>query len=204
MSKFIIGLTGGIGSGKTTVSDMFANLDIDIIDADIAARIVVMPGSKALSAIESYFGTDFITETGELNRAKLRSQIFSNLDDKTWLNNLLHPLIREEILAQISKSTSSYCVLVAPLLIENGLQKLVNRVLVINIDEANQVARTAARDLSSVAEIKRIIASQMSSEQRLSFADDIINNQDLGLDNIQQQVTKLDQKYRTLLLNNER
>ena len=204
MSKFIIGLTGGIGSGKTTVSDMFANLDIDIIDADIAARIVVMPGSKALSAIESYFGTDFITETGELNRTKLRSQIFSNLDDKAWLNNLLHPLIREEILTQISKSTSSYCVLVAPLLIENGLQKLVNRVLVINIDEAHQVARTAARDPSSVAEIKRIIASQMSSEQRLSFADDIINNQDLGLDNIQQQVTKLDQKYRTLLLNNER
>jgi dephospho-CoA kinase len=200
MSKFIVGLTGGIGSGKTTVSDMFAKLNIDIIDADIAARTVVMPGSKALIAIEANFGPDFITPTGELGRTKLRSRIFSNSDDKTWLNNLLHPLIRTEILSQISQAKSNYCVLVAPLLIENNLQKLVNRVLVINIDEANQIARTAERDPSSVAEIKRIIASQMPSKQRLSFADDVINNQDISLDDIQQQVIALDQKYRTLAL----
>ncbi|MGK2231043.1 dephospho-CoA kinase [Colwellia polaris] len=200
MSKFIVGLTGGIGSGKTTVSDMFAKLNIDIIDADIAARTVVMPGSKALIAIEANFGPDFITPTGELDRTKLRSRIFSNSDDKTWLNNLLHPLIRTEILSQISQAKSNYCVLVAPLLIENNLQKLVNRVLVINIDEANQIARTAERDPSSVAEIKRIIASQMPSKQRLSFADDVINNQDISLDDIQQQVIALDQKYRTLAL----
>ncbi|MEH6594251.1 MAG: dephospho-CoA kinase [Colwellia polaris] len=200
MSKFIVGLTGGIGSGKTTVSDMFAKLNIDIIDADIAARTVVMPGSKALIAIEANFGPDFITPTGELDRTKLRSRIFSNSDDKTWLNNLLHPLIRTEILSQISQAKSNYCVLVAPLLIENNLQKLVNRVLVINIDEANQIARTAERDPSSVAEIKRIIASQMPSKQRLSFADDVINNQDISLEEIQQQVTALDQKYRTLAL----
>ena len=200
MAKFIVGLTGGIGSGKTTVSDMFAKLNIDIIDADIAARTVVMPGSKALIAIEANFGPDFITPTGELDRTKLRSRIFSNSDDKTWLNNLLHPLIRTEILSQISQAKSNYCVLVAPLLIENNLQKLVNRVLVINIDEANQIARTAERDPSSVAEIKRIIASQMPSKQRLSFADDVINNQDISLDDIQQQVIALDQKYRTLAL----
>jgi dephospho-CoA kinase len=200
MAKFIVGLTGGIGSGKTTVSDMFAKLNIDIIDADIAARTVVMPGSKALIAIEANFGPDFITPTGELDRTKLRSRIFSNSDDKTWLNNLLHPLIRTEILSQISQAKSNYCVLVAPLLIENNLQKLVNRVLVINIDEANQIARTAERDPSSVAEIKRIIASQMPSKQRLSFADDVINNQDISLEEIQQQVTALDQKYRTLAL----
>ena len=200
MSTFIVGLTGGIGSGKTTVSDMFAKLNIDIIDADIAARTVVMPGSKALIAIEANFGPDFITPTGELDRTKLRSRIFSNSDDKTWLNNLLHPLIRTEILSQISEAKSNYCVLVAPLLIENNLQKLVNRVLVINIDEANQIARTAERDPSSVAEIKRIIASQMPSKQRLSFADDVINNQDISLEEIQQQVIALDQKYRTLAL----
>ena len=200
MAKFIVGLTGGIGSGKTTVSDMFAKLNIDIIDADIAARTVVMPGSKALIAIEANFGPDFITPTGELDRTKLRSRIFSNSDDKTWLNNLLHPLIRTEILSQISQAKSNYCVLVAPLLIENNLQKLVNRVLVINIDEANQIARTAERDPSSVAEIKRIIASQMPSKQRLSFADDVINNQDISLEEIQQQVIALDQKYRTLAL----
>ena len=200
MSTFIVGLTGGIGSGKTTVSDMFAKLNIDIIDADIAARTVVMPGSKALIAIEANFGPDFITPTGELDRTKLRSRIFSNSDDKTWLNNLLHPLIRTEILSQISQAKSNYCVLVAPLLIENNLQKLVNRVLVINIDEANQIARTAERDPSSVAEIKRIIASQMPSKQRLSFADDVINNQDISLEKIQQQVIALDQKYRILAL----
>jgi len=200
MAKFIVGLTGGIGSGKTTVSDMFAKLNIDIIDADIAARTVVMPGSKALIAIEANFGPDFITPTGELDRTKLRSRIFSNSDDKTWLNSLLHPLIRTEILSQISQAQSNYCLLVAPLLIENNLQKLVNRVLVIHIDEANQIARTAERDPSSVAEIKRIIASQMPSKQRLSFADDVINNQDISLDEIQQQVIALDQKYRALAL----
>ena len=200
MAKFIVGLTGGIGSGKTTVSDMFANLDIDIIDADIAARTVVMPGSKALIAIKANFGPDFITPTGDLDRTKLRSRIFCNNDDKTWLNNLLHPLIRTEILSQISQAKSNYCVLVAPLLIENNLQKLVNRVLVIDIDEANQIARTAERDPSSVAEIKRIIASQIPSKQRLSFADDVINNQDISLEEIQQQVIALDQKYRTLAL----
>ena len=200
MSKFIVGLTGGIGSGKTTVSDIFATLNVDIIDADIAARTIVMPGSKALIEIETHFGQDFITRTGELDRAKLRSKIFSNVDEKIWLNNLLHPLIRTEILSQIAQATSCYCILVAPLLIENGLEKLVNRVLVINIDEASQVARTAERDPSSVAEIKRIIASQMPSQQRLSFADDIIDNQDISREEIQQQVLVLDQKYRALSL----
>ena len=204
MSKFIVGLTGGIGSGKTTVSDMFAKLNVDIIDADIAARTVVMPGSEALIAIKSHFGQDFITSTGELDRTKLRSKIFSNVDDKTWLNNLLHPLIRTEILFQISQASSSYCILVAPLLIENDLQKIVNQVLVINIDEASQVKRTAKRDPSSVAEIKRIIASQMPSKQRVSFADDIINNQDISLEEIQQQVIELDQKYRALSLQHSR
>ena len=204
MSRFIIGLTGGIGSGKTTVSDMFAELNIDIIDADIAARIVVAPRSKALNAIKSHFGADYIDNNGQLDRAKLRSRIFSHSDDKTWLNSLLHPLIRDEILNQIAQANSAYCVLVAPLLLENNLHKLVNRVLVINIDEESQIARTAARDPSSVAEIKRIIASQMPSKQRLSFADDIINNQDTSLDNIRQQVIALDQQYRTLALNIDR
>ena len=201
MSTFIVGLTGGIGSGKTTVSDFFAELNIDIIDADIAARMVVEPGSKALVAIKAHFGADFIDNNGQLNRAKLRSRIFSEPEDKAWLNSLLHPLIRQEILAQIAQANSSYCLLVAPLLLENNLHKLVNRVLVVNVDEANQVARTAARDPSSVAEIKRIIASQMPSEQRLSFADDVINNQDTSLEDIRKQVIDLDQKYQSLALN---
>ncbi|MBA6329175.1 dephospho-CoA kinase [Colwellia sp. MB02u-6] len=198
MSEFIIGLTGGIGSGKTTVSDIFAELNIDIIDADIAARIVVQPGSKALLAIKAHFGADYIDDKGELNRTKLRSRIFSQPQDKAWLNNLLHPLIRAEIVNQIAQAKSSYCLLVAPLLLENNLHKMVNRVLVVNVDEASQVERTLARDPSSAAEIKQIIASQMPSEQRLSFADDIINNQHKSLEDIREQVIILAQKYQLL------
>lgn len=198
MSEFIIGLTGGIGSGKTTVSDIFAELNIDIIDADIAARIVVKPGSKALLAIKAHFGADYINDNDELNRAKLRSRIFSQPQDKAWLNNLLHPLIRAEIVSQIAQAKSSYCLLVAPLLLENNLDTMVNRVLVVNVDKTSQVERTLARDPSSAAEIKRIIASQMPNEQRLSFADDIINNQHKSLEDIRQQVMILDQKYQLL------
>ena len=198
MSEFIIGLTGGIGSGKTTVSDIFAELNIDIIDADIAARIVVEPGSKALLAIKAHFGADYINDNDELNRAKLRSRIFSQPQDKAWLNNLLHPLIRAEIVSQIAQAKSSYCLLVAPLLLENNLDTMVNRVLLVNVDKTSQVERTLARDPSSAAEIKRIIASQMPNEQRLSFADDIINNQHKSLEDIRQQVMILDQKYQLL------
>jgi len=198
MTTLIIGLTGGIGSGKTTVSNIFSELGIDVIDADIAARLVVKPGSKALIAIKAHFGAEIIDLHGELDRAKLRSRIFSDPLDRTWLNNLLHPLIRQEILDQIAQAKSSYCLLVAPLLLENNLHQLVNRVLVVNIDQASQIARTLARDPSSEAEVKRIIASQMSSAQRLSFADDIINNQEVSLADIRQQVIDLDKKYRSL------
>lgn len=195
MSKYVIGLTGGIGSGKTTVSNIFAKLGIDIIDADVVAREVVEPGSAALAAIETHFGADYITQQGQLDRAKLRTRIFSNPVDKQWLNNLLHPLIRQEMVSQIAKARSEYCILVAPLLLENGLHKLVNRVLVIDIDQPTQIARTIARDPSSSEEVQRIIASQMSRQERSSFADDIIDNNNASLDAIHQQVMQLNQQY---------
>lgn len=198
MSQFIVGLTGGIGSGKTTVTNIFAELGIDIIDADIAARIVVEPGSEALVAIAQYFGTEYIDSTGQLDRAKLRSRIFSTPEDKSWLNSLLHPLIRQEILAQIARSTSCYCILVAPLLLENNLQTLVNSVLVVDIEEQSQIERTVARDPSSPEEVARIIASQLPRTERLSFADDIINNENVTLEQVRQQVTDLDTRYKTL------
>lgn len=198
MSKFIVGLTGGIGSGKTTVTDIFQKLGIDIIDADIAARIVVAPESKALAAISNHFGTEYIDKQGQLNRAKLRSRIFSVDEDKTWLNNLLHPLIRQEILTQISQAKSHYCILVAPLLLENKLNALVNRVLVVDVDEATQVTRTIARDPSSAEEVKRIIASQMPRKQRLSLADDVINNHNTSLEELNLQVSHLNKKYQEL------
>ena len=195
MSDFIIGLTGGIGSGKTTVSNMFAELGVDIIDADVVAREVVEPNSIALTAIENHFGAEYINAQKQLDRAKLRTRIFSNPEDKEWLNNLLHPLIRQSMVAQLSNAQSDYCILVAPLLLENGLHKLVGRVLVVDIDEESQITRTVARDPSSQEEIKRIIASQMSRNDRINSADDIINNQNKDLEKIRQQVQRLNQQY---------
>ncbi|MFT6207814.1 MAG: dephospho-CoA kinase [Colwellia sp.] len=196
--KTVIGLTGGIGSGKTTIANFFSNLGVDIIDADIAARTVVKPGNIALAKISQYFGLEFIQPDGTLNRPLLRSQIFSNEQDKRWLNNLLHPLIRQTMLEEIQQSQSPYCLLVAPLLIENNLQGLVARILVIDIKESEQVKRAASRDPSSVDEIKRIMASQISREKRLAYADDIINNSQNDLSIIKSDVIKLDQKYRNL------
>jgi dephospho-CoA kinase len=198
MSTFIVGLTGGIGSGKTTVSDMFVELNIDIVDADIVAREVVGPGSSALTAIREYFGSEYITAQQQLDRHKLRSRIFSNTEDKLWLNNLLHPLIRQEMLAQLAAAQSNYCILVAPLLLENGLNKLVNKVLVVDVKESCQLERTVARDSSSSTEVKRIIASQMNRKERLSFADDIIDNQESNKEAVRQQVYNLHQKYLNL------
>ncbi len=198
-SKVVIGLTGGIGSGKTTVANFFADLGIDIIDADIAARKVVEPNSKALTQISRHFGQQFIQADGTLNRSLLRSQIFSNEQDKKWLNNLLHPLIRQSMLDDIQKSQSSYCLLVAPLLIENNLQGLVKRTLVIDITEEEQVRRSVLRDPSSSDEIKRIIASQIARSDRLKHADDVIDNSHSNLAKIKNNVIKLDQMYKNLV-----
>lgn len=196
--KIVIGLTGGIGSGKTTIANFFADLGIDIIDADIASRKVVEPKSNALVQISQHFGTQFIQADGTLNRPLLRSRIFSNDNDKLWLNNLLHPLIRQTMLNEIQQSQSSYCLLVAPLLIENNLQSLVHRILVIDISEDEQIKRAVLRDPSSKEEIMRIIASQIPRQERLNYADDIIDNSKSDLGIIKDNVIKLDQKYQKL------
>ena len=176
MSQFIIGLTGGIGSGKTTIANMFAALGIDIIDADIIAREVVQPDSPALNKIKQHFGDKLLFADGTLNRVLLRENIFSCENKKLWLNNLLHPLIRKAITSQLKKASSPYCLLVAPLLIENKLDALVNKVLVIDVSELAQLTRTLERDKSNEQIIKSIMASQLSRLERLSAADDVINN----------------------------
>jgi len=198
MSELIIGLTGGIGSGKTTLTDYFSQLDIEIIDADIIAREVVEVGSPALNEIAEHFGKDYLETDGELNRALLRSRIFSNDTDKLWLNNLLHPLIRASIVSQTKAATSPYCILVAPLLIENNLHALVNRILVVDVKETTQLKRAMLRDNSSEKEIKAIIASQTSRTSRIQAADDIINNDDSSLSEIKAAVLVLHKKYLTL------
>lgn len=195
MSAFIIGLTGGIGSGKTTVSDLFAVKGIDIIDADIVAREVVKVGSSGLSSIVDRFGDSMLTEEGTLNRAKLRELIFADESKKEWLNQLLHPLIRQEILSQLAAATSKYCILVAPLLFENNLQKFVNRSLVIDISEQLQITRTVKRDKSAQSQIEAIIASQISRQDRLALADDIIDNSPNNQKQLLASVEALHQRY---------
>ena len=195
----IIGLTGGIGSGKTTVANFFIELGIDIVDADIVAREVVEPNSKGLSAIIEHFGSAILADDGTLNRAELRTRIFSNEADKQWLNQLLHPLIREQIFAQLGQTKSPYKLLIAPLLIENGLHEKVDRVLVVDIPKEQQLARTLKRDNSSTAIIENIINSQVTREQRLTHADDIVDNSGTDLTKVKQQVAKLHQKYLTLI-----
>lgn len=195
MSNFIVGLTGGIGSGKTTVANLFSEHGIATVDADIIARDVVAIGSPALSHISKHFGSDFIQEDGQLNRVLLRKQIFSNDADKLWLNNLLHPMIRIQLIKQIKATKSPYCLLVAPLLIENNLTSLVNRVLVIDVSEATQISRTTTRDSNSVEQVKAIIASQASRKVKQSHADDLLNNESNSLEEIQRMVLKLHQTY---------
>ena len=198
MSKLTIGLTGGISSGKTTVSNCFEALGIDIIDADVIAREVVAVNSPALKAIVQHFGARYLQTDGQLNRTLLRQRIFANDTDKQWLNKLLHPLIRDNIISQTQAANSPYCILVAPLLIENNLLSLVSRVLVVDVSEATQIARTIKRDNSALKEVKSILASQTSRSKRIATADDVINNDKVNLTEIEKTVLSLDKKYLTL------
>lgn len=196
MAKYIVGLTGGIGSGKTTVSDMFATLGVKIIDADVVARQVVAPQSEALAKIVQHFGQSILDEDGTLNRSALRTKIFSDDNEKQWLNTLLHPLIRENILTELAYASGEYCILSAPLLLENNLQMLVNTILVIDVAEETQLTRTCQRDNSDQQEVRAIINSQISRDKRLTFADELINNDSSNLHEILAQVIALDKQYK--------
>ncbi|GGF67059.1 dephospho-CoA kinase [Alteromonas lipolytica] len=191
---FLIGVTGGIGSGKTLVTDTFAELGIEIVDADIVARDVVAPGSPGLEAIKAHFGDSVITESGELNRAALRECVFTNEEQKQWLNACLHPLIRKAMAAAIEQIRSPYGVLAVPLLIENGMQKMVDRIAVVDCPESQQLARALRRDGSSETVIKGIMAAQVSREKRLAEADDIIDNSH-DIETTKAQIVQLHQTY---------
>ncbi len=193
---FIVGLTGGIGSGKSTVAQHFIELGITCIDADLTAREVVQPGEPALDAISQYFGETILLADGSLDRRKLREEIFANPSAREWLNELLHPLIRQRMLQQCQQANSPYCILMVPLLFENNLQSLVQRTLVIDVDEATQIRRTMLRDKTTEEQVKAIITTQCSRQQRLTLADDVIVNTD-DVTSVQRQsrVISLHQTY---------
>ncbi|MEC6815704.1 dephospho-CoA kinase [Photobacterium toruni] len=193
----VIGLTGGIGSGKTTVANLFGAYGIDLIDADIIAREVVAIGSVGLAAITEKFGNGILLTDGNLDRHQLRATIFSDPHLKNWLNQLLHPLIREKMLADIKRATSPYCLLIAPLMIENNLQSMTDRLLVVDVDQQTQIMRTQQRDNVSLEQIKNIVAAQASRQQRLDAADDIICN-DGDNQALLTQVAQLHQYYLAL------
>ena len=193
----IIGVTGGIGSGKTTVTNRFTEKGIHIVDSDIIAREVVAPNSPALEKIKSHFGTDITLPDNSLNRKKLRSIIFSDEKEKTWLESLLHPIIHSETQRQLHASQSAYTILVSPLLLESQAKSLVDRILVVDIPEQHQASRASERDNSSTAEIQKIIDSQMPRQKRLQFADDVVDNSG-SIEATHKQVDELHTKYLTL------
>ncbi|MEC7125582.1 MAG: dephospho-CoA kinase [Pseudomonadota bacterium] len=191
---FVVGLTGGIGSGKSTIAGMFAALEIDLIDADVAAREVVAPGTTALAEIVEHFGPDILMADGSLDRRGLRRIIFHQKQEKHWLETLLHPLIRRWLTQQISDRRSAYCLLISPLLLETGQAEMVDRILVVDVSVETQIARTLARDGGEESTVRAIIAAKFVRNQRLEHGDDIIDN-DLPLQTLRQRVETLHQQY---------
>ncbi|AWT11223.1 dephospho-CoA kinase [Stutzerimonas frequens] len=181
MKPWILGLTGGIGSGKSAVAEQFASLGVHTVDADQAARWVVEPGRTALLQIAQHFGDGVLLPTGELNRAALRERIFADPAERQWLERLLHPLIRSEMADHLARADSPYAIMVSPLLIESGQYRTVDRVLVVDVPEVLQIARTVARDQASEEQVRAILKVQAAREERLRHADDVlVNDRDLS------------------------
>jgi len=188
-----IGLTGGIASGKSTVAELFSGLGVPVIDTDIIAREVVLPGQPALAEIRDAFG-DTVFEDGVLNRAAMRQQIFSNNDVKRRLEAILHPRIQQETIEQANASGGDYQLIVVPLLTESPLRDYVDRILVVDCDVETQIARLLARDAETEDQARRILATQASRDERLAIADDVIHN-DTSIEAMSSQVSALHDTY---------
>lgn len=195
---FIVGLTGGIGSGKTAVSDYLQTLDVTVVDADVVAREVVEPGSPGLAQIVEHFGEGILQPDGSLDRAKLRQIVFADTAQKKVLEGITHPAIFERMWQQLQAASSPYAVLVSPLLIEGGAMKgLCQHVIVVDTPEAVQLARTMARDQNSAEQVQAIMAAQADRQTRLAAADTVLIN-DGSLAQLQQQVASLHQQLSML------
>lgn len=194
--RLIIGLTGGIGSGKSTVAALFAEHGAGIIDTDAIAHHLTQAGGAAIAAIRAAFGNGYLTEDGALDRAKMRGLIFSDAAARQRLEQILHPMIFEEAKAQLRQlQDKPYILAVVPLLPESrNFRQLVRRVLVVDCDEDTQVARVIGRSRLTEAEVRAIIVLQTSRADRLRLADDVIHN-DAGLDSLAEQVAALHERY---------
>ena len=191
---YVVGLTGGIGSGKTAASDYLHSLGIDVVDADVVARDVVAIGQPALAQIAQHFGTAVLLADGSLNRSALRTIVFNNADERKVLETITHPAIRQEILQQLTASVSPYTLLVSPLLFESGQYQFAHRNLVIDASEDLQRQRAALRDGVSSEQINRIMAAQLTRAERNRRAYDIvINHGDLA--DLYQQLYAVHQQY---------
>ena len=192
---FTVGLTGGIGSGKTTIANMFAELGAYLVDTDLIAHALTKENGTAISAIENAFGSDFILPSGAMNREKMRQHVFSQPNEKKRLEAILHPLIREKTEAAAKDSTGIYTIFVVPLLVESGSWKLrVSRVLVIDCSEQTQLQRVMNRNGMTQDQVLAIMQTQASRDQRLSAADDVIVSEE-SLDKIKAEVRRLHDKY---------
>lgn len=191
---FVVGLTGGIGSGKSTVADIFSELGAGVVDTDRIAHDLTGPGGAALDAIANRFGTRFLTSAGSLNRELMRSLVFADPGAKSDLESILHPLIGAESARLVTASEAPYVLLVVPILFETGGDpKRFQRVLVVDCDEQNQVDRVLRRGLQS-EQVQAIMATQVSRAQRLAGADDVIRN-NADIPGLRAQIVPLHRKY---------
>jgi dephospho-CoA kinase len=196
-AAWVLGLTGGIGSGKSAAAEHFIALGVHTVDADHAARWVVEPDRPALAQIAEHFGAEVLQANGQLDRAALRRRIFQEPNERRWLEALLHPLIRQEIISNLAKAESAYAILVSPLLVESGQHLLTQRVLVIDTPEQLQLERTMQRDNADAQQVQAILNAQASRAERLRYADDVLLN-DRDINWLQAEVERLHHFYLTL------
>lgn len=197
MKPWVLGLTGGIGSGKSAVAEAFGELGVHWVDADHAARWVVEPGRPALAQIAQHFGEGVLAADGSLDRVALRGLIFQDPEQRKWLEQLLHPLIKQEVAEHLARGLSPYAIMVSPLLIESGQYRRTDRVLVVDVPEELQVQRASQRDKAGEEQIRAILKAQASREERLRHADDVLlNDRDMGW--LRAEVERLHNFYLTL------
>jgi dephospho-CoA kinase len=196
----IIGLTGGIGSGKSTVATLFKDIDVDLIDADDLARDSLNINSEGYKLFIDEFGDKYLDENKNINRELIRKLIFNDLDAKSKLENIIHPIVRSGIETFIRNTKSNYCIIVVPLIFETNSSKIYDRILVIDCDVDVQISRTSKRDNQVKSDIENIINKQATREQRLSIADDVIVNNG-SLDLLRMEVLKIHKKYLEIVKN---